>query len=229
MEKKRARQLKKIIEEKRIRTLFQPIVSLKDQHIIGYEALSRGPAGMAMERPALLFEVAKVNNMSLKLENLCYRQAIKYARGLPKGMKLFINIEASVLNKRLYNSMGYLTESSLEPKDIVLEITERNEITDIKKFRKNMRLFQKRGFCFALDDTGTGYNSIRVFWELEPEYFKLPSFLIWDMDKDPLKREFIRVLINCAKKAKAKTIAEAVERKGVLKILYKLGVDYAQG
>ncbi len=229
IEKKRITQLRKIIREKKIYTLFQPIVSLKNQKLLGYEALSRGPAGMALEKPALLFEIANANNLTLKLENLCHRQAIKSAQRLSKGLKLFLNIEALVLDSRLYQKMNYLQESTLGPEDIVLEITERRVIKDVKNFRQNMGFFCRKGFHFALDDTGTGYNSIKVLWELKPEYLKLPTFLIRDIDRDPLKEGFIKILMDCAKKAKAKTIAEAVEKRAEFKVLRRLGVDYAQG
>jgi EAL domain-containing protein (putative c-di-GMP-specific phosphodiesterase class I) len=229
MNKQKIRQLRKIIKEKRIHTLFQPIISLKDQKILGYEALSRGPKGMALENPSLLFETANANHMTLKLEDLCHRQAIKSAQKLPKGLKLFLNIEVPVLDSRLYRKMNYLRKSTLKSEDIVLEITERSAIKNIKRFKKRVAFFQKKGFHFALDDTGTGYNSIKVFWKLKPEYLKLPASLIQNIDRDPLKEKFIKVLVDCAKKTRAKTIAEAVERRAEFKLLRRLGVDYAQG
>lgn len=229
IKKKRIIQLKKIIRGKKIHTLFQPIVSLKNQRLLGYEALSRGPAGMVLENPGLLFEAANANNLTLKLENLCHRQAIKSAQGLPKGLKLFLNIEAPVLDSRLYQRTDYLKSSTLRPEDIVLEITERKVIKNVKSFRENMGFFHRKGFHFALDDTGTGFNSIKVLWELKPDYLKLPTFLVRDINRDPLKEEFIQVLVNFAKRAKVKTIAEAVEKRAELKVLRRLGVDYAQG
>ena len=53
--------------------------------------------------------------------------------------------------------------------------------------------------------------------------------MIQNIDQDPLKEKFIKVLVDCAKRTKAKTVAEAVERKAELKVLRRLGVDYAQG
>jgi len=229
IEKERITQLRKIIREKKVHTLFQPIISLKDQKLLGYEALSRGPRGMTLENPSLLFEAANANNLTLKLEDLCHRQAIKSAQRLSKGLKLFLNIEAPVLDSRPYQRLDYLKESALRPEDIVLEITERSVIKDIKDFKKDMALFRRKGFHFALDDTGTGYNSIKVFWELKPEYLKLPASLIQNIDRDPLKEKFIKVLIDCAKRTKAKTIAEAIERKAEFRVLRKVGVDFAQG
>ena len=228
--KKRINQLREIIRKKEIRTLFQPIVSLKDQKLLGYEALSRGPAGMALEKPDLLFELAKANGKILKLEDLCHQKAFENAQKLPKGLKLFINVEVPLLNRRLYRKrMNLLSKLTLKAEDVVFEITERSAIKNIKKFRESMGLFHEAKFCFALDDTGSGYNSIRVFWELQPAYLKLSSFLIRNIDRDSLKEEFTKVLVDCAKKTKAKTIAEAVEKRAECKILRRLGVDYAQG
>lgn len=50
-----------ILEKENIRTNFQPIISLRDSSILGYEALSRGPSESAMTNPELLFEYAEKN------------------------------------------------------------------------------------------------------------------------------------------------------------------------
>lgn len=222
-------QLKKIIEEKKIRTFFQPIVSLRNQKILGYEALNRGPKGTTLENIDLLFEVARANNLVTELEDVCHRQAIKNARELSPGLKLFLNIEAQVLDSRLYQGMNYLRGSSLKPENVVLEVTERNVIEDIPRFKRSINLFRERGFLFALDDVGTGYGSIKILQESKPEYLKLPIFFFRGFSREPSMEKFIKVLVDCAKRVEAKTIVEAVGKKADLEILYTLGIDYAQG
>jgi EAL domain-containing protein (putative c-di-GMP-specific phosphodiesterase class I) len=230
MRKKRIKELRDIIKKKQVRTLFQPIVSLKDQKLLGYEALSRGPVGMPLEKPDVLFDLAQANGKILELEDLCHQKAFENAQELPPGLKLFINVEVPLLNKSLYKKrIKLLSKLAFKAEDVVFEITERSAIQNIKKFRESMSLFHKANFCFALDDTGTGYNSIKVFWELRPAYLKLSSFLIRNIHRDPLKEDFTKVLVNCARQIKAKVVAEAVENRAELKILLKLGVDYAQG
>ena len=69
--------LSQILAKRSIRTVFQPIVSLETGRVLGYEALSRGPAGTTYEQPALLFEAARQTGHLWELDSLCRLQALE--------------------------------------------------------------------------------------------------------------------------------------------------------
>ena len=71
-----------IIENEDIRTVFQPIISLRDSSILGYEALSRGPSESAMNNPEILFEYAEKHSKIWELELICRSKALESARML---------------------------------------------------------------------------------------------------------------------------------------------------
>ena len=75
-------QLRKIIEEKQIRTFYQPIVAIADRQPLGYEALARGPQGSFFENPINLFALASEANMSFDLDTLCINLAVERAASL---------------------------------------------------------------------------------------------------------------------------------------------------
>lgn len=87
-----------ILAGKQISTVFQPIVSLRDGTIYGYEALSRGPLGSGMESPGVLFDCAQRFNKLWELELLCRSKAIETVYALHAPIRLFLNIDPSIMH-----------------------------------------------------------------------------------------------------------------------------------
>ena len=69
-------ELRRILQQGDLRTVFQPIVYLLDGSIFGYEALSRGPVGSALESPLLLFDAADQVGLTWELDYACRHRAI---------------------------------------------------------------------------------------------------------------------------------------------------------
>jgi len=88
-----------VIRDGAIRTLFQPIVHLQSQEVVGFEALSRGPADTPMESPAVLIEAARVAGRLGELDWLCRAHAMEAvaASGLHLSLSWFINVEPAGL------------------------------------------------------------------------------------------------------------------------------------
>jgi len=81
--------LKGIIDSSDIRSVFKPIVSLRDGSVLGYEALSRGPEGSDLESPEKMFEVAEQSKALWDLERLCRSKALSAMRDSQTGATLF--------------------------------------------------------------------------------------------------------------------------------------------
>lgn len=89
--------LKAILSKRQITTLFQPILDIEKETVLGYEALSRGPENSSLFSPVELFAQAEKDACLSELELLCREKAIEnfVAQGLPG--KLFINVSPSAL------------------------------------------------------------------------------------------------------------------------------------
>ena len=87
----------KIINEKKIKSVFQPIVSLKTGEIVSFEALSRITLESCTLNIEELFKIANTIEQSWKLDQLCRKCAIKASQQMPSGKKLFINVDANIL------------------------------------------------------------------------------------------------------------------------------------
>lgn len=133
MEEQRLQEVARIISEKLIYPVYQPIVSLKDGSIYAYEALSRITAENTSLNIMELFEGAGRSGYLWELEKICRTKALKHAVEKPEGTKLFINVDGNILRDSKFIK-GFTKEKlgvySLKTKDVVFEITERSDYDD---------------------------------------------------------------------------------------------------
>ncbi len=224
--------LEDIIKSENIRTVFQPIVSLVDGTILGYEALSRGPEGSPLERPDMLFKVAEANNMVWELEYLCRIKALEKAQKMMPIKMLFLNVDPKVMNDEKFTSgftKDFMLKLGIDPGNIIFEITERTCIEDYKIFKKTIDNYIDQGFRIAIDDTGAGYSGLKMLAEIHPHYIKLDMDLIRDIDKKPLNQALVKALAEFAVSVNMKIIAEGIETIDELNILIDFGIHYGQG
>ncbi|MDQ2817719.1 MAG: GGDEF domain-containing protein [Candidatus Eremiobacteraeota bacterium] len=219
-----------LLAEGRIRTLFQPIVSLRDGSVFGYEALSRGPIGTRLETADALFRAAERSGGTRELERVCRFRAIASAASLPATAFLFLNISPHVLDDPNAGLSREIMEAShLVQERIVLEITEKEAIFDFERFKRALVHYNQQGFKVAIDDAGAGHNSLRAVTEVRPHFIKLDMALVRDIDRDGAKNALVSAIIMFARRIDARVLGEGVETVEELVTLIELGVDYGQG
>lgn len=222
-------QLRKIIEEKQIRTLYQPIVSLADRQPVGYEALARGPKGTFFENPVNLFALASEANMSFDLDTLCLNLAVEKAASFISNRLLFLNIDPFVINSDYLKNLTFLQSSTLTPSQICIEITERTFVTNFETLAKNINKLKSMGVMIVIDDLGEGYSTLKAIVELKPKYIKADISLVRNIHKDIVKQNLMRMIIELARSIDCTIIAEGIETEEELKTLISLGIKYGQG
>jgi len=221
----RARQLKAIIDRKRITTLYQPIFDLSARSVVGYEAFSRGPKG-DLEAPDIMFQVAYEADLIWNLERVCWERALRRLARLKRSQFMFINLEpASVFDPKLV-SAGFVRRFSHR---VVFEITERAAITDFPTFRQAVQLLKRSGFKVAVDDVGSAYAGLRVVSEIEPDFIKLDMQLTRGADNDQIKRQLIGAVAKFSIDAGVPLIVEGIETPAELETVRGLGITFAQG
>lgn len=221
-----------IIEYEQVRTFFQPIISLRDASIIGYEALSRGPSGSRLEQPGMLFGVAAESNRLWELEYLCRLKAIERSREISKTKKIFINVDPKVILDERYKigfTKEFLAKNEIDPTNIIFEITERTCVEDYKGFLKVINNYTAQGYEIAIDDTGAGYSGLRMLAEIQPQYIKIDMELVRDIDKKRINQALIKALRDFADSTGMNVIAEGIETVDELNTLIGLDVEYGQG
>ncbi|NPV90878.1 MAG: EAL domain-containing protein [Firmicutes bacterium] len=222
----------RVLLEKDVRMVYQPIVSLNDGSIIGYEALARGPENSFFHNPVNLFEYARKTCQLYALEKITRESAMSAFTKSSFNEKLFINITPEVIDDPAFRAdelILYLAEMNAVPQQVVFEITERTSINDFRFFREGLKYYRHFGFQIAIDDAGSGYSSLQAISELQPEYIKLDISLIRDIDKTPNKRSLVETFLTFSEKTGSKIIAEGIETTDELICLRKIGIPIGQG
>lgn len=222
----------KIINEKKIKSVFQPIVSLKTGEIVAFEALSRITLESCPINIEELFKIANTLEQSWKLDQLCRKCAIKASQQMPSGKKLFINVDANILLDQDFVqgfTKEYLKKYHLDSNSIVFELSETTSIEDKHLFKQAVRHYRSQGFEIAIDDVGSGYSNLNRINHTQPEYLKLDRELIQDIHLNKDKHTMVEVMVNYCKEMNYKLIVEGIETKEELECLIQLGVEYGQG
>lgn len=221
-----------IIKKENVVSLYQPIISLHNGEIIGYEALSRGPKNSPYHSPLAMIQEAESEDLIWELEMLFRKKAIEKAATIPANKLLFLNVDPNIIKDNNYKrgfTKTYLKKYNIDPKNIVFEITERTAIEDYPTFKNITDHYKSQEYKLAIDDVGSGYSGLKTITELRPDYVKIDMDLIRDIDTNNFKQSIIRALVAMSQETHMKLIAEGVETFGELRTLIKLGVHLAQG
>lgn len=221
-----------IIEQNRIKTVFQPIVSLKTGDVFGYEALSRIVGPSPFEGPAPLFSAADEFKLTGRLEELCRFKAITGAHALGIENNLFLNVSPSALDlpDHISGKTANLALSHFKTKDrIILELTERISMDEYSLFEKAVAHYKKQGFTIAIDDFGSGFAGLNMLLRVEPQIVKIDRYMITDINKSMVKRMLLESVVTFCHKTSARVVAEGIETGEELRLLLDMKVDFGQG
>jgi EAL domain-containing protein (putative c-di-GMP-specific phosphodiesterase class I)/GGDEF domain-containing protein/predicted transcriptional regulator len=226
------KELRRLIEFKLLTPVFQPIVAVENPRIIGYEALIRGPDDSPLHKPDALFAVARESRLLAALEFACREVSCERFAALNLPGKLFLNMSPISFTDSQYRdgvTREILQRVGLSAERLVFELTESQPLDELDLLRAASDHFRRQGFAVALDDLGAGYAGLRVWSELCPDYVKIDRHFISGIDKDPVKREFVRAMLDIAHRMGHKAIAEGIETAAEFSTLIAMGVEYAQG
>lgn len=221
-----------ILNDKKIIPHYQPIVSLKDGEIYGYEALSRICLEDCCFNTEEMFQIANEFRKIWELEEICRTLSLKNAVNKPQDKKLFLNVDANIIHDEEFQkgiTLKRLQEYELQPKDIIFEITERTAIEDLKTFQDSVTHYKKQHFEIAIDDVGSGYSGLNRICAVSPGLLKIDMEIVRNVDKDTIKQSLVTSMIQFCENAGIQLIAEGIETKQELEMLIQLGVGYGQG
>ena len=229
---KRIEQFYNVLGEKKITTVFQPILDLWQKEVLGYEALSRVTDENMNISIKDMFQTAVAVGELWKLEKLCRKKAIENAASLPEGKKLFLNVDANVILDQNFKS-GFtkknLEKHNIKPESIVFEITERSDVNNQKILKRVVKHYVEQGFEIAIDDVGSGYSGLNRINSLEPQFLKIDYELVHNISESKSQRALVALIVKYCSEMNIAAIAEGIETEEELKCILKLGVRYGQG
>jgi EAL domain-containing protein (putative c-di-GMP-specific phosphodiesterase class I) len=226
--------LREMIEEDRLTSFFQPIINVKEDRIQGYEALLRGKEkDGSLITPNHMFHTATDANIMFQLDLAARRSAVTNASRLGIGNhSLFINFNPTSVYDPSYclrTTVSACENLGLDPSTIVFEVTETEEVRDIKHLKGILSFYRRAGFRVALDDVGAGYASLNTLQSLEPDVIKIDRNLITDVHKDTFRQNIVEHLVSIAKRQGIQVLAEGIEQQVEFDTLKHYGIDFAQG
>ncbi len=226
------RDIAAIVGAQRITTAFQPIIDVRSRTLLAYEALARGPEG-PLQQPLALFAAARTGGLLPQLELACLTVALRAAAAADYAGRLFLNMSPhSLLSATIHwpQELEQLCRRhAIEPTACVLELTEQSLLEDYEQIRETLRALRARGFDFAIDDFGIGYSGLRMWSELRPDFIKIDGYFARGVERDPVKLEFVRSIIDMARAVGSRVIVEGVETLEQCRELFDLDVDGLQG
>jgi EAL domain-containing protein (putative c-di-GMP-specific phosphodiesterase class I)/GGDEF domain-containing protein len=225
-------ELRRIIRDSAVSTVFQPVVDLESRAVLGWEALARGPKDSMFEMPRTMFALSSRLGSSIDLDRLCRRSALHASGSLPGKGKLFLNVLTGSIADPDWLMGGVaraLETMSLTPRDLVLEVSERGTDGELHRLSAALDALRGQGFGLAVDDVGTGYGSLATLEELKPDFLKVDLSLVHGIHENLIKQELLTSLVHIGGRLGAAVIAEGVESEEEVAALRVAGARYGQG
>ena len=220
-----------VLERHDIHTLFQPILDGASGEAFGYEALSRGPGGSALETPVALFRAATAQGRLRELEQLCIRSALASFASLEIEGRLFLNLLPETL--LTWDSFAEwlareIEVAHLDPHLLVLEVTEHGNVQDVS-LAAAIKPLRRMGCDLAIDDLGAGSSGLKTWSAIRPEFVKVDRYFVAGIEQDPVRAEILRSVVEMGRATGSHVVAEGIENRDQCGLVLDLGVDYVQG
>ena len=222
-------------ERREIRMHLQPIASLADDLIVGFEALARWDRPMRGPVPPIDFiTVAERSAMMRPLTRITMNEALVSFEQIGAASPqygLSINLSArSLLDPDLPRQLAALVERyPAASGPLTIEITESALMVDPDRTVGILAELRKLGAQFAIDDFGVGYSSLAYMNRLPIDSVKIDRSFVGTMDLDARSRVIVRATIELAHNLGCIAVAEGVERESTRLALRELGCDRYQG
>ncbi len=208
------------LDDQTVQVVFQPVMDVRADRVLGYEALSRDPAGQL--NILQFFRKYQAIGQLDALKRLCFDLQMKAA--WEAGLKrLFVNVDFRLL-KRIAPP---LRPAGME---VILEISETEALYNPEDHLAIARAWRKKGYKFAMDDFGAGFVSLPFISRLIPDYIKLDRSTVLQAVASRQFMDVLKGMLAALKKCAADgVIAEGVETEKELKIVKRMGIYIVQG
>jgi len=228
--------LHKVIKEKQLIINYQPMVSLKDNNILAAEALLRWKhPEWGIIKPDDFIYLAEETGLIIDIGKWTLREVCKnYKEWLEEGLapiKVAVNFSPAQFYEENFveNILEIINEYELDPKFLIIEITEYTLLKDIDTIVKNIKELQAKGIQVAIDDFGIGYSSLVYLSNLNIDIIKIDKSFIRKLASEEDNRAIVKFIVNLAKDLKIKLVAEGIESPDQLMYLKNINCYTGQG
>jgi diguanylate cyclase (GGDEF)-like protein len=211
---------------------FQPLYSLTEERLQGFEALIRWPhPDLGMISPLDFIPLAEETGLIIPIGDWVIREACRQAAQWPGDLSVAVNVSPKQfatpgLSQTILQA---LATSGLPPQRLELEITESIFIANVEKTLSALHGLRDLGVRIALDDFGTGYSSLSYLRSFPFDKVKIDRSFVEDLSRDGNAHAVIRAITTLADALGMDTLAEGVEDQDQLDVLRQEGCRFIQG
>ena len=214
---------------------YQPTFDLQSMAPTGLEALirwehPRGGVVQPDEFIPLLEETGLIVAVGRWVLGQACNQAAAWRRsGYPVCMAVNVSARQLDTDELIDDVTNALSESSLEPQALTLEITETTLMRNAEETARRLATIKALGVRIAIDDFGTGYSSLSHLQQFPVDALKIDRSFISRLSDNPERETLIRTLVQLGKALAIETLAEGVEQQQELTLLQQEQCDSGQG
>ncbi len=213
---------------------FQPIVDARQKSLVGHECLirlARADSKSPFYNGQEIIEAAVSRGDLHVFDSYSRGAAIRAASRQDKRARVFINFTPSSIYDPAFcmaSTLRAMEGTHLRPADIVFEVVESETVSNPVHLRKITDYYRDKGFGVALDDVGTGSNSLQMIADIQPDFIKLDKSIVWKWDST-IGLRMIRKLAELGAESNISVIAEGVEHAAMRDTLLDAGISLMQG
>ena len=229
--------IRKGLELGEFKVFYQPIVSLQNGRIVGFEALSRWQRDSKIIPPNDFITVADESGLILPMNRQLMQDAARQLKTwheqFPSDPPLYMSV--NITSKQFaQSSLGpeiaqILEKAGLEPEHFQLEITETITMNDPIHALTLLTQLRELGFRIGIDDFGTGYSSLGRLKGFPADSLKIDRSFVSKMGADAESEEIVKLIVTLGHTLGMKVVGEGTETEDDVNRLKAMGCEMAQG
>lgn len=211
---------------------YQPLVTLQDQRLSGFEALIRWRhPERGLVSPNDFIPFAEEIGLIVEIGDWALREACRKASSWPKGLTVSVNVSPLQIRSPGFSSAvaSALSEAGIEGARLIAEVTENVLIKDAEQAIEVLQAVKKLGVAVALDDFGTGYSSLSYLRKFPFDKVKIDKSFVGALGADPSAATIVRSAIVLADALGIGSVAEGIETEDQMAFLTDADCGEGQG
>jgi diguanylate cyclase (GGDEF)-like protein len=224
-------EIKHAIDEKRVVCFYQKIINTQTGEDSHYEALLRiKTAKNEIITPDKILPAIKstfiARNITIEVMDIVYKKLVEN-----KNIKINVNLNPmDILDNSIINILkNYAVANNTICERMGIELIETEEIANYEHAKKNLLMLKNLGYKIFIDDFGSGYSNFIYLTEIKTDYLKIDGNIIKKILNDPTSYLVVKSIVNFAKEANIKIVAEYVCNEEIYEKIKELEIDYSQG
>ena len=231
-------ELRHAVDNNGLDVYYQPLMNLSDLTVHGFEALIRWIHPEKGVISAFHFiPLAEEAGLTPRIDRMVLQRTCAKVRDLNNTIfanrpaAAHVNLSPTSIRQPNFveNLASDITKSGLDPKHLVLEITEGVMMQDVEQAASRLRAIKSLGVKLALDDFGTGYSSLSYLRSFPVDVVKIDKIFVDEIETDAGASALVQAILRLGLGLTFEVVAEGIETQEQLKSLLDLGCLYGQG